>query len=1014
MEFAALAAVPIEYEQHQWTKEQGLPDDRVRAILQTHEGYLWIATRRYLARFDGLKFRRFDPLKTPELSNENSRSLAEDINGSLWIGTTSYLFQQTGNEFSLRANGNFHFSTMCPSRFGGVWFGSPYQGLIRVRGPDLYEQFHDGDLPGLGVFAVEEDENGVLWVGTISGLLRREPESGRFETVDTDEHLAQLTVVALRRGSKGELWVLFAERRPEKGWFGSNAWLACLKDGRWLRRPQSNRPDLTIDPRSAFIATDHFGNLWLPSAGGGLNRFAKGEFTFHKFSGAAEDDFPLCVHEDRQGDLWIGTERSGLLRWRPRRISTYTTADGLPHNNIWTICEAGDASVWIGTDGGFSRLSKGRLTNFSTEEGLSNNRVRALAADQTGTVWIGTGDRLNELRSGRLSQTDFPYLPQRTKIRVVLAGREDTLWMGYIDGLHRLQNGKWSSYSVANGLANDDVRALLEDRAGNLWIGTAGGGVQRFRDGKFTTFSTTNGLSNNLAWALHEESNGVIWVGTENGLNRLQDDHIAVFTTNQGLPVNLVNYILEDDFGRLWVSHDHGIYWMNKHELEEIAAGRAQFVRCVAYGKPDGLLSLETNGQVSNPAGCKTRDGRLWFPTTEGVAVINPKTVAEDLLPPLTAIESIRANGQVILETGPPVTEPSGTTNFAPNQTSRSRAGLGNLQTQTGIHRFAAGNARVLEFDYTANTFVAPEQTRFKYRMLGLNENWIDAGTRRKAYFADLRPGDYQFEVIAANHHGVWPVRGVTFAFQVAPFFYQGWWFRLSAAGVLLLMGYGIYFERMRRLRRIQQLEQQAALAGERARIAKDLHDGLGADLTRLAMLADLATGAPGGGTGEHLLKLSQSSRSAARELKELIWLARPANDTVDALVSRLCLSAEEFLRDARIPCRLNIAPNLPEHLLAIEQRRNLLLIVREALHNIVKHAGATEVCFRAWGNGDNLQLGIEDNGRGFDPGIAHPDGLGLSSMRQRIEDLGGTFSLESRLGSGTRILIELPLRKKQ
>lgn len=317
----------------------------------------------------------------------------------------------------------------------------------------------------------------------------------------------------------------------------------------------------------------------------------------------------------------------------------------------------------------------------------------------------------------------------------------------------------------------------------------------------------------------------------------------------------------------------------------------------------------------------------------------------------------------------------------------------------------------MLEFRYTANTFTAPEKARFKYRLRGLNDHWVEAGTRREAYFSDLRPGNYRFEVIAANHHGVWQEQGASFAFHVAPFIHQTWWFYvLCGCGVIGLVT-GVVAWRWRELRKIHRLEQQTAITAERSRIAKDLHDGLGADLTRLTMLADLASGEPGSSGGEHARKLSQTSREAARELKEMIWIANPANDSVEGLVSRICQTAEDFLRDARIKCRLDIAPHLPEEPLSLEQRRNLLLVAREALNNVVKHAGATEVCLRASG-GDDGRLGLEiaDNGRGFDPRTARPDGLGLNSMRKRIENLGGTFTLESQPGRGTKIKIELKL----
>ena len=433
-----------------------------------------------------------------------------------------------------------------------------------------------------------------------------------------------------------------------------------------------------------------------------------------------------------------------------------------------------------------------------------------------------------------------------------------------------------------------------------------------------------------------------------------------------------------------------------KKELNEVAAGRTSTVRCVSYDESDGLLSVETNGQKSNPAGCKARDGRLWFPTTKGVAVIDPKKVADDTIPPLTAIELVRANGEIIFNSGP----------ADPSQARTNQS----FQNPRSPLRLPPGTARVLEFHFTANSFVAPEKTRFKYRMIGLNDRWVEAGTRREAYFANLRPGPHQFEVIAANHRGVWQEGGATFAFYVAPFVYQTWWFYLACGLAAVGVIAALVAWRLRCLRNLHRLQQQAAITDERSRIAKDLHDGLGADLTRLALLADLADGEDSTTATGHRQKLSRSSREAARALKEMIWIANPANDTVEGLVSRICQTAEDFLGDARIRCRLELAPQLPEASLSLDQRRNLLLVAREALNNVVKHANATEVCLRADSSDHSLHLEIEDNGRGFEPASARADGLGLASMRQRVENMGGTFEIEAQPGSGTKILITIKL----
>lgn len=275
--------------------------------------------------------------------------------------------------------------------------------------------------------------------------------------------------------------------------------------------------------------------------------------------------------------------------------------------------------VWIGTEQGVSQFKDGRFLSFTKNDGLAGDKIRSVAQDAVGNMWVGTGSGLSVIRRGGVQPQPFPHQAELNKVRAVCPTKGGAVWVGTVAGLFCFEDGHWTTFTPTNGLAKaglyGDVLALREDTSGNLWIGTAGGGLQRYYDGKFTTWTTTNGLSNNFVWALHEDADGVLWIGTESGLNRFENNRFTVFTTREGLPADLVNEILEDDLGNLWVGHDHGIYGVRKSELNEVAAGRARKVQTVSYDEADGLPSNETNGQKSYPAGCKTRDGRLWFPT---------------------------------------------------------------------------------------------------------------------------------------------------------------------------------------------------------------------------------------------------------------------------------------------------------------------------------------------------------------------------------------------------------------
>lgn len=995
--------VSREFAQRSWKKQDGLPDNEVQSLLQTRDGFLWIGTRRGLVRFDGMKFLVFDHLNTPAIVNDDCLSLTEDLKGNLWIATGDGLLRFRNGEFMryTRKDGLAYqvgevkdrTPFIYADRRGRVWVKTLF--LDSIEAGSLRHFGREEGLEHPGLTALHEDSSGTLWAAGSGYCYRFNEEDRRFE-VEPDSQRQRITPVAMANDFCGGLWSLC-----DLGKRG--VWIYRFRQSHW--EPYWR---FAAGSQNYFLNIDRNGDMWTATLYGGLDRFHEGIFTRYSFPKDPSSDRARCFRADPEGNLWFGTELGGLHCWKPRAFSAHNVGDGQADDNTWTICEARDGSVWIGTENGLSHFKDGRFHNFTKSDGLAGDKVRSVAEDAEGSIWVGTSSGLSVIRDGVAKPFEFPHAQEKDKTRVVLPATDGTLWLGTVEGLFRYHDGAWATYRTTNGLANNDVRALCEDHAGNLWVGTAGGGFQRYCDGKFTTWTTTNGVSNNSVWAFHADKDGVLWVGTESGLNRFVGDKFTVFTTREGLPADLVNEILEDDFGNLWVSHDHGIYRVRKQELDDVAVGRVTQVQAVSYDETDGLPSNETNGQKSYPAGCRTRDGRLWFPTTKGVTVIDPKMCVRDAVAPQAVVEQVRVDGEVVHD------------RTAPPATAARAARPKNANPQNEVNSPGAtpeplclppGSGRVLEFRFTAPVFTAPEKASFRYRLRGLDDRWIEAGTRRDAFFTRLHPGDYEFQVRAADHHGVWGETGGIFSFRITPFFYQKGWFIVGCilCGCSAIITLVLW--RIRSLRQRHQLQQGAAIAEERARIAKDLHDGLGADLTRLTMLADLASGEANAPGAEHARKLSQTSRSATRELKEMIWIANPANDSVTGLVSRLAQNAEEFLSDAGIKCRLELAPNLPKHPLSLEQRRNLLLVTREALNNIFKHAGATVVRLRASASDDELELEIEDNGRGFDLNAARPDGLGLNSMRERVDNLGGRFVLESQPGLGTKMMIRLKLR---
>ncbi len=898
---------------------------------------------------------------------------------------------------------------LCPRKAGGVWIGAR-DGLFYAVDGEFRRIV--GLLPPVldNVRAVHEDQSGTLWLGNAEGVWRYDSSNGLLQHAAPAVDDLKRAITDIKSSADGSVWVLSypAVNRPLPD---STGLIYRLKSNQWECVSEA----LLFDPRSLFLSPTRAGDLWLSTRGESMDRLHDGAFNRFQLGSGLVKHYSQCALEDREGNLWVGTEKAGLHRWQPRRVTSHSTEDGLVHDRAWAVCQAHDGSIWIGTDGGLSRFHEGSFTNFTTSDGLPNKVVRALAEDSYGRMWIGTGSGLACLEGGNFRQHRFEEDWFKSKVRAVLCDRQNILWIGSAKGLHRVrfpspgERGAPASsgddfitkaavtYLEADGLPHADVSALLEDREGRIWIGTSGG-LCRMDGARVTSFTTfTESVRGNVG-SLYEDAEGVLWIATERLLRRHQDGEFTTFTIREGLFDDVINSIAEDNAGRLWFGGDRGIYRIDKAELNSMAAGLAKTVQPVTYTEANGLPVQETNGQKSPPTVCKTRDGKLWFPTIKGVIVIDPQRLPDNTNPPPVVIEQVRANGQVIFNDGE-------------STDSHSYPGRSNVHPGTLRLRLPPGSAQVLEIQYTANTFIAPEASRFKYRMNGQDADWIDAGNRRSAYYTNLRPGDYRFHVIAANSHGVWNETGAALGFSVEPYFHQTLAFKLGCALAVMLLSLGAYRWRMSELRKAQRLEQQAALAEERSRLAKDLHDGLGANLTHLTLLADRAGQEPSESLAQRIRDLAATSREATRSLKDFLWTTQPVDETLEGLTTRICQHAEDFLRASKIACRFDLPEELPSHPLPANVRLNLFLTAKEALHNLVKYSAATEARIQVVLEQGTFIIVIADNGRGFDLGAARDQGRGLGNMASRVREIGGQFTLDSAPGRGTTIRISIPIK---
>jgi ligand-binding sensor domain-containing protein/signal transduction histidine kinase len=994
--FGSSLSQPSPYQTANWRVEDGLPQSTVTCIAQSADGYLWLGTQNGLVRFDGVKFRVFDENNTPAIKNSRIVQLLSGKDGTLWVGTEHGGLvclregQFTSQEAPGRGTTHDYARVFCEDRQGALWQVSCEWQLIRFS-QGQFTVFSDGwNLSSQTARTLACDVAGQVWVGTDNELAVL--HGGLFQPVwgRTNEENFQVDFMAPSR--EGGVWVA-ANGRMRK--FETGHRTVDLGAYSWTNRPIYD------------LCEDKENHLWVATLGSGLFRYDLNGKVLHVTSrNGLPTDFVRCVMEDREGNVWVGTEGGGLCLLKQSLFQTYGVKEGLASDQVMAVAEARDGGLWISTDGdGLDHLKDGKVQHYGFNEGLKNGNVWSVIQDRHGVVWAGTWDGVYQLDGGK-----FAGLSDGQTIGWdVLAMYEDSegdLWLGQqaFGGITRLRNAERTVVKIPGTSANLDVRCFMEDHDGSLWVGTSEDGLYRIKDGKFTHFGRKDGLGSDSIWCLFVDSQGALWAGAcRGGLSRWQNGHFITWTTKNGLINNVICQILEDARGNLWLGSYGGVFRINKQELNQSASEPNRELHCVGYGLEDGLPSLECQGGFQ-PSGYRSPDGRLWFPTIKGLVVVNPERIGRNSLPPTVVIEDVVVDG---------------TPNSETTKSGQSSVGL------SGKRNVPPGNKRI-EFQYTALSFSAPNGVRFKYRLEPLDKDWEEAGTKRAAAYSHVPPGNYYFHVVACNADGVWNETGAGVGVVVWPYFWETKWFlALNVfAGLAAVVSIVRYSERRRMRRRLEAAERERAIEKERSRIAKDIHDELGASLTEITLLSEFAQEPTASQTQVRadMQKITAKARILTQMMDEVVWAVSPQNDILEKFVTYTCSFAEEYLQTAKIACRLEVPEFLPEIILTAEVRHNLFLVVKEALNNIVKHAAASEARIQIALEAGTLVLTIQDNGRGFlqDSTTAAIQNVsagcqrdGLSNMRKRIENVGGRIELASLPGRGTVVKLMITLNSQ-
>jgi ligand-binding sensor domain-containing protein/signal transduction histidine kinase len=910
--------IPQQYVTRVWHTEEGLPQNSVNAMLQDHRGYIWIGTFGGLARFDGERFTVFDSANTQGFGSDQIFSLYESRDGTLWIGTVDggliRLQDDVATTYTEREGlPNRWVTSIRGDAEGNVWINTAAGGVAHFAGTKLEAYpIHRGKA--VREFFLQA-RDGSMWFRCGQDVVRFATD-GSIATL----HSTNPSVFLVHESRDGSVWIAFRDQyrlvRYSQGAFSD------------VPLPSVKRRELTSELLLySFAMTEDADGTLLLRTPAGLSRIVNGRLSPPEALPLPADPGELLkvrsLLVDREGNLWVGTVGTGLIRLRRSPLIAYGKKEGLSDSNFSSVFQDREGRIWLGGD--LLYWFDGHRFHLVPDVG----DLLAIAQTRDGDLWFGGYGGLYRFRSGVLSHFNV----NAPAVKIIFQDREGTLWIGALTedrpgGLYRFREGRLEQVP---GIS--DVRAISEDKDGGLWLGGLAG-LRYMRGSKVVTYDRKDGLSSNSVYDIHQDSTKTLWVATYGGgLNRFRDGRFKAITTQDGLPDNLLLGLLEDGHGNLWFSSNHSVFRLSLKELNDFADGKIPFVSPVSYGAAEGMRSTESNG--GNPGGWVTSDGRIWFPTLRGVVAIDP--TAGNRFPPPVVLEEAWANKFTLAR--------NGRTSVAP------------------------GN-NTFDFRFTALSFCAPEKVHFKYRLEPFDKDWVNASTHRTAHYTNMDPGKYSFHVAAVNNFGIWSNQEASVRFVLRPYFYQTNWFYTACGAAFLAMVWGIYELRVRQLAVQFNMRMEERVA-ERTRIARDLHDTLlqsfQALLPRLQAGIKLLSARPADARKVLEDAVDHASRAIA-EGRDAVQGLRMSTVEKNDLAVAIKAIAEELPRaqgkGASTPFQVFVE-GTPRELHPI-LRDEVYRLATEALRNAFLHAAAQSIEVEIRYDEKYFRLRVRDDGKGI------------------------------------------------
>lgn len=995
--------VLTQYSHDYWDLDKGMPSNTVLDNLLSSEGYMWIATFDGLVKFDGVNFQMFNEKNHPSFKKNGALSLFEDEDNTLWIGTN-----------------------------GG--------GLIKMKDGD-FVLFQDDTLQQSNIItAIDSDRDGFLWLATRSGVMKF--KEGNFEREPRLSSLSKSAILSLMIDSKGNIWIgtlgdgLFVLSEQElmhfdvssgldnnsvrsimedslgNVWIGTNIGVNVYSDKKLSKfEIVTENPGFFVND----IIEDPFGALWIASDIGLIKSYQGNIEILDQTNGLVDNNVQSLAF-DNEGSLWMGNYRRGISRIKDGKFKNYGVLEGLS-NEVINIAYHEDGVIWIGTDYGLAKMENDEIKSYSLGQGYQKNRVRDILRDSRGNLWICTYDGLVHFKNGRVVKRYFQKDGlTNNKLRVIEEDSRGNIWIGSGKGLNRFKDGKFFQYGWKEGLKNEFIMSIYEDSQQRLWVGTDGGGIHLLENGRFKNYNEKDGLASNVIFQISEHANGNLWIGTNGGISRFDGTSFKSITFRHGLYSNSIFQIIIDNDDHFWLMTNKGIQQIDHKMLEDVTNGKIpEIEETVTYDHSEGMRSSVVTGASIGDLG---KNGEILVPTFKGLTIINPDEIPINYVKPPVLITELRLNNRQLPTSGD-IALPAG--------------------------------SESLEIHYTGLSLYAPDEVRFHYQLEGFDNDWVDAGKRRAAYYTNLPPGNYTFRVKAVNNDGIWNDQGASIQFEKKAFFYQTGWFPMLVLTFITIVAFAIYYVRTRQLKnKNQELQELVKIH------TKDIHKqnqeitGQKEELKRLNTIKDKLfsivshdlRGPINSFSG--ILGLMRSESISREETSMLFENLQEDLTRLKSLLDNLLNWAKtqmHGIRSNQVPILLNEVVKENIDLFGLEAHKkqiNLVnqvqddtkiladldmtkLILRNLINNAIKFTQNNgDVVIEAKNLDDYVEISIADTGVGiprdireklFSDGYHYSklgtskedgSGLGLLLCREFIEENGGKIWVESEEGKGS------------